>query len=156
MLEPFCVSLAAQRPDRKRIAARLDALNEEGEALIGQSEAFTAVMLRFHAALAEAADNVTLSIVVGTIEQIWQGQERAWAERASAEGAYPDEKDQRKAVASHRRITDLIRSGDAEGAMTAARKHLAASTSYVNGTRRGGAPSTRVGDRVVDATQLRV
>jgi GntR family transcriptional repressor for pyruvate dehydrogenase complex len=154
LLEPLCASLAAQRPDCKEVAARLDALNDEGEALIGQGAAFTASLLRFHAELVEASESVTLRILVGTIETIWQGQERAWAERVSADGGYPNDEDQTQALASHRRITKLIGKGDAEGAMVAARKHLAASMTYVDGDAERAVGG--IGERVIDASPLRV
>lgn len=153
LLEPLTAELAAQRRDRKQLAAELDALTDEAEALIGQGAALTESLHRFHTALVDASANVTLRIVLGTIEAIWQGQERVWAERVSAEGAYPQVRDQRRALASHRRIADLIARGDTEGAKTAARKHLVTSMGYVcsPGTR---APVTDNG-RVVDASPLR-
>jgi GntR family transcriptional repressor for pyruvate dehydrogenase complex len=160
LLEPLCVSLAAQRPDREEVAARLDALVDEGEALVGQGPEFTASSLRFHTALVDSCANETLKTLVGTIEAVWQGQERAWAAEASAHGDYPDEEGQRRALESHRRIARRIANGDVEGAMRASRTHLSASMSYVCDVPDGGAadgaaiPAGQVG-RLVDATPLR-
>jgi DNA-binding FadR family transcriptional regulator len=153
LIEPLCAELAAQSRDRKKLASYLDALTDEAEELIGEGAAFTACLQRFHTALVEASANTTLRILAGTVEAIWQGQEQAWARKVSAEGAYPKVREQEQALASHRRIADLIRRGDAEGAMEAARVHLRASMSYVRapepGSRRAAA------DRVVDASPLR-
>jgi DNA-binding FadR family transcriptional regulator len=155
LLEPLCASMAAQRPDREAVAAELDALTDQGEARIGDGAAFTASLLEFHAALVNASANVTLSIVVGTIEAIWQGQERAWAEEVSAQGAYPTREDQARALESHRRITQLIARGDADGAMLAARKHLVASMGFVCAPDDADEPGS-IGRRVVDASPVRV
>jgi GntR family transcriptional repressor for pyruvate dehydrogenase complex len=158
LLEPLCVSLAAQRPDREQVADALDALVDEGEALVGQGPAFTASSLQFHAALVDTCANETLKILVGTIETVWQGQERAWAAEASAVGDYPDEEGQRRALESHRRIARRIANGDVEGAMRASRTHLSASMQFVcDVPEQGDTTEGRLIEptRVVDANPLR-
>lgn len=151
LLEPLCASLAADRPDRDAVAARLDELIDESEALMDDGAAFTTSLLRFHEALVDACSNSTLRILVGTVERVWQSQERAWAHAASGRGDYPDEAARRHAVDSHRRIARRVRSGDAEGAGRAARNHLAASMSYVC-----GASAEPPGESAVAAAEVRV
>lgn len=155
MLEPLCVSLAARRPDCEAVAAELEALVDESEELIGDGAAFTASLLRFHEALVKACRNETLQILVGTVERVWDSQERAWAQEASERGDYPDKEGQRHALESHRRIARRIGKGDALGAARAARNHLAASMSYVCGGSIGEDGDTPEFGRVVDAELLR-
>jgi GntR family transcriptional repressor for pyruvate dehydrogenase complex len=155
LLEPLCVSLAAQRPDREDLAVELEALVDESEELIGDGAAFTASLLRFHEALVKACRNETLQILVGTVERVWDSQERAWAQEASERGDYPDKDGQRHALESHRRIARRIGKGDATGAARAARNHLAASMSYVCGGSIGEDGDAPEFGRVVDAELLR-
>ena len=91
LLEPLCVSLAARRTDREKVAAELEALIDESEELIDDGAAFTASLLKFHEALVTACQNETLQILVGTVERVWESQERAWAKEATERGDYPDE-----------------------------------------------------------------
>jgi DNA-binding FadR family transcriptional regulator len=155
LLEPLCVSLAAQRPDREEVAVELEALVDESEELIGDGAAFTASLLRFHDALVKACRNETLQILVGTVERVWDSQERAWAQEATERGDYPDKEGQRHALESHRRIARRIGKGDATGAARAARNHLAASMSYVCGGSIGEDGDAPEFGRVVDAELLR-
>jgi DNA-binding FadR family transcriptional regulator len=155
LLEPLCVSLAAQRSDCEKVAAALEALVDESEELIGDGAAFTASLLRFHEALVEECRNETLQILVGTVERVWDSQERAWAEEASKRGDYPDKEGRRHALESHRRIARRIGKGDATGAARAARNHLAASMSYVCGGTIGDDDDSAELGRVIDAALLR-
>lgn len=154
LLEPLCVSLAANRPDREEVAAHLEELVDESEALMGDGAAFTTSLLRFHEELLRACHNKTLQILAGTVERVWQSQERAWALEATERGDYPDEDARRHAIESHRRIARRIAKGDADGAARASRNHLAASMSYVCGTLTGD--SQRDGSEVADADFARV
>lgn len=131
LLEPVCVGLAARRPDVDKVVDHLNSLIDESEKLMGDGSEFTSSLLEFHHALISGSGNQTMEILVGTLEQVWSGQEQAWAEEAAGAGVYPDEAAQRQALDSHRKITQRIAKGDAEGAMRAARKHLEASMSYV-------------------------
>lgn len=144
LLEPLCVSLAAQREDHERIAADLEKLIDESEGVGEDGAAFTASLLKFHEGLVAACDNATLRILVGTVERVWQSQERAWAEAASESGSYPDDQARRHAIDSHRRIAKRIAKGDATGASRASRAHLEASASYVCGS----------GDETADASPV--
>jgi GntR family transcriptional repressor for pyruvate dehydrogenase complex len=154
LLEPVCVSLAAQRADRERVAADLEVLIAESERVIDDGPQFTASLLEFHRALVSMAQNRTLEILIGALESLWSGQETAWAQRASAAGAYPDEEGRRQAIKSHRRIARRVAKGDAEGAERASRDHLAASMSFVCGdgdtTARPSSPA------IVDAAPIRL
>jgi GntR family transcriptional repressor for pyruvate dehydrogenase complex len=153
------VSLAAARLDRDSVAAQLHALVDESEALIDDGAAFTTSLLRFHEALVAACENSTLRILVGTVERVWESQERAWAREATGRGEYPDVDARRHAIESHRRIADKVASGDGDAAARASRKHLAASMSYVCGTFTADPPQEpRAAEHahVIDATLLRI
>lgn len=154
LLEPLCAAMAAGRPDRKKVAAELDRLTDASEKLLGRGEEFTSSLLEFHEALVAACGSQTLRVLVGTMERVWQGQERAWAAEASERGSYPDVEGQKKALESHRRIARRIAEGDDEGASRDSRKHLAASMDFVCGSLSGeDSPDS---SRVVDAALLRV
>jgi DNA-binding FadR family transcriptional regulator len=154
LLEPLCVSLAAQRDDHEEVAAGLEKLIDESERDADDGAAFTAALLKFHEGLVAACDNETLKILVGTVERVWQSQERAWAEEATERGSYPDDEARRHAIDSHRRIARRIAKGDTSGASRASRAHLEASMSYVCGT---GEETTPAEDSaVVDSTLLRL
>ena len=156
LLEPLCVSLATQRSDREQIAGELEDLVDESERLKSDGAAFTASSLKFHERLVAACENQTLQILVGTVERVWQSQERAWAEEASERGDYPDEEALEHVIASHRRIARRIAGGDAAAAARASRNHLAASMSYVCGTIGDANGSPPDSSRIVDAAQLRL
>jgi GntR family transcriptional repressor for pyruvate dehydrogenase complex len=158
LLEPLCVSLAAGRGDRETVAKELEDLIEESESVMDDGAAFTASLLKFHERLVAACENETLQILVGTVERVWQSQERAWAVAASERGDYPDEEARKHALDSHRRIARRISNGDADGASRAARNHLAASMSYVCGTVGGdddASPTANL-SQVVDAALIRL
>lgn len=155
LLEPLCVSLAAQRDDREKVAAELEELVDESKELMGDGAAFTASLLRFHEQLVKSCQNQTLQILVGTVERVWDSQERAWALEASESGEYPDEEGQRHALESHRRIARRIAKGDPEGAARASRNHLAASMTFVCGAPGEDDGSAEEFGRVVDAALLR-
>jgi GntR family transcriptional repressor for pyruvate dehydrogenase complex len=157
LLEPVCVSLAAQRPDREHVAAELEDLIAQSERVIDDGPQFTASLLEFHRALVSASQNRTLEILIGALESLWGGQETAWAQRASATGAYPDEQGRQEAIKSHRRIARRIAKGDAEGASRASRDHLAASMSFVCGDANSRSRSSGEGGAaIVDAAPIRL
>ncbi|HKQ96186.1 MAG TPA: FCD domain-containing protein [Aestuariivirgaceae bacterium] len=159
LLEPLCVSLAAQRPDREKVAADLEGLVEESEQAMDDGAALTASLLKFHEGLVDACENRTLKILVGTVERVWQSQEQAWAQAASERGDYPDAEARKHAIASHRRIARRIANGEADAASRASRNHLAASMSYVCGTLAGeddDRPPAPELSEVVDAALIRL
>lgn len=159
LLEPLCVSLAARRSDSAKVAKKLEKLIAESEDVIEDGAAFTTSLLEFHEALVAACQNETLQVLVGTVERVWQSQERAWAVAASERGEYPDAEARKHALDSHRRIARRIAKGDADGAARVARNHLAASMSYVCGTIPGDSAGTAKSTelfQVVDATLLRL
>jgi DNA-binding FadR family transcriptional regulator len=134
VLEPACAGFAAARDGRtrKRIVARLSELIDENERLLGETYAFTASALRFHAAVIELSGNVTVTLLTGSLEAVWSSQERQWAQRATSEGGYPDPKYQREVLRAHRRILDAIADGDVEAATNTMRAHLGKSQPYVS------------------------
>jgi GntR family transcriptional repressor for pyruvate dehydrogenase complex len=131
VLEPACTGLAAGRRYRTKLTRQLDKLVDESEGLIGDSVEFTASALRFHEAIVEGCGNHTMIVLTGALEAVWSKQERRWARRASRTGDYPDPEQQRIVVAAHRRIVELIRAGDVDGAVRVMRRHLSDSQAYV-------------------------
>jgi DNA-binding FadR family transcriptional regulator len=130
VLEPACAALAAERDDREALAGALDAAVDESEQLLESPAEFTQAALRFHEVLVSRSGNQTITLLVGILETIWGTHERRWAQTASDEGDYPEVALRRQVVKAHRRIAQLIRAGDAEGAARETRKHLAASQRF--------------------------
>jgi DNA-binding FadR family transcriptional regulator len=129
-LEPACAALAAARPDRADVAAELMRLVDESEAVIEHEVEFTSSALQFHEALVRSAGNRTVGLVVGTLEAVWSLQERRWAQKAVAHGAYPSPDQRREVVDVHRRIAEHVASGDVDAASRAVRKHLEAAQRF--------------------------
>lgn len=133
-VEPACAAMAAGHADHEAIAAELTGLIDENAGQIGPPSAdFTVSAQRFHAAVVRLCGNVTLQLLAGALEAVWNAQEQAWAERAVARGVYPDEAAQRQVVAAHRRIAKYIARGDADGARRATHAHLDESQAVLDG-----------------------
>lgn len=133
VLEPACAAFAAEldKPAREALVARLGTLVDENEQLVGESYAFTAKALEFHAAIVEDCGNTTVALLAGTIEAVWSSQERYWAQQVASGGEYPNPEYQTDVVRAHRRVVEAIADGDAETATRLMRSHLAKSQPYV-------------------------
>lgn len=133
VLEPACAGFAADLKEdaRRRLVARLEALVDTNESLIGESYAFTEKALEFHAALVDGCGNTTVALLAGALEAVWSSQERYWAHQVARGGEYPNPDTQTEVVRAHRRVVEAISDGDAETAVRLMRSHLAKSQPYV-------------------------
>jgi GntR family transcriptional regulator, transcriptional repressor for pyruvate dehydrogenase complex len=146
MLEPQCAVLCAKRPDRhERVVPVLRALQQQMEA--GLDDGVTAVVVsrHFHEAIVENCGNRALTLVTGALERLWSAHERAWAERTTREGCFPDISKRRDSLDDHADVLALIEAGD-ERAGDALRRHLEHSQRY---------PSPVDDSKPVDLTSLR-
>ena len=99
----------------------------------------------FHELLVELCGNETMRVVVGTLEGLWSVHEAAWAAEATREGHFPDPEKRLRSLEEHAEILRLIEAGDAEGVLTAARRHLETSQQFPLGA----------SDRAIDASAAR-
>jgi DNA-binding FadR family transcriptional regulator len=133
LIEPACAGLSAAREEHEVIAADLAALIDENELLVGESSVdFTASAQSFHRAIVDRCGNVTMRLVAGVLEAVWDIQEARWAVQAAEAGSYPDPSLQRAVVTAHRRVNRYIERGDPNGAIRAMRSHLQHSQPFVD------------------------
>jgi GntR family transcriptional regulator, transcriptional repressor for pyruvate dehydrogenase complex len=89
-------------------------LVDQSELVVDEPDEFNRLALAFHHAIAAAAGNRVLQATLGSLEQV---QSIHYRDRGSPESA-------RAAVAAHRRLLAVLRSGDPEAARDEMRTHL--------------------------------
>jgi flavin reductase (DIM6/NTAB) family NADH-FMN oxidoreductase RutF len=112
-IEPAIAALAAARTPAAEWG-RLEELVDQSELAVDQPEEFNRLALGFHGAIAEASGNRVLQAALASISQVQSGHYR---DRGSPNSA-------RAAVAAHRRLLSILRSGDGEAAREEMRSHL--------------------------------
>ena len=136
-LEPVCVAMCAERPDRDHtvIPALREAI-ETQHAELDDLTQYTANARRFHEVLVEQCGNEPMIVVIGALETIWSAHESAvWGEVAddAAATADPDSpmarKTRRAALRDHERLLAAIEAGNTDRATTIAARHLTATRS---------------------------
>ena len=133
VIEPACTEMAASHDGRTEIARELDELIAENETLLdAASRQFTASAQLFHAAITRMCGNVTMSLLAGALEEVWNTHEQTWADEAATEGSYPDLSLRKDVIKAHRAIARRIAKGDSAGAGRAMRAHLELSQPYVD------------------------
>jgi DNA-binding FadR family transcriptional regulator len=130
-LEPLCVSLCANSPDRMRtvVPDLRDILAQSADALQNPIE-FTRLSRRFHERVVAGCGNDALIVVVGALETVWSPGAEGWARRAERTDSYPDVPARRSALRTHQRLTLLIADGKAELASRLAREHVVLAQRY--------------------------
>ncbi|MCK9926432.1 FCD domain-containing protein [Frankia sp. Mgl5] len=118
-IEPVCVALAADLPDREEIVAELTRLVDDAEACESPAE-FNAAAHAFHLRLTELCGNTTMMLIAGTLEAVWSAQE----DHALQADYRSDPRARRMSIASHRRIVAAIEAGKGDQASREMRKHL--------------------------------
>lgn len=123
-LEPACVSLCAQRPDRGvAVVPELRRIQAGYEAAIDDQVAAVAWSREFHEALVRLCGNPPLTIAAIALERVWSTHERGWASRI-AESNPVDVAEREAAGREHARLIDLIEAGDATEAAARSAAHL--------------------------------
>jgi flavin reductase (DIM6/NTAB) family NADH-FMN oxidoreductase RutF len=112
-IEPAIAALAAARTSADEWD-RLVELVDQSELVVDEPDEFNRLALAFHHAIAAAAGNRVLQATLGSLEQV---QSIHYRDRGSPESA-------RAAVAGHRRLLAVLRSGDPEAARDEMRMHL--------------------------------
>jgi DNA-binding FadR family transcriptional regulator len=136
ILEPACVAAIALRHSGTE-AALLRAAMEEAEGLIDPGAQLDA-QHRFHTLLVELAGNQTIQMVHGVVQQILERADRVRQSPPTPEA----EKARHQGAKAHRKVVELIASGDVDGATALWRHHVSEAAAYV----LRGDTSTRVLD----------
>jgi GntR family transcriptional regulator, transcriptional repressor for pyruvate dehydrogenase complex len=133
VIEPACAEMAAAADDPAAIAAELEQLIAENEALLETpSREFTESAQRFHEGITRLCGNVTLSLLAAALETDCNIHEQHWAEEATTEGSYPDADQRLEVIKAHKAIARRIGKGDGAGASRAMRSHLEVSQPFVD------------------------
>ncbi len=131
-LEPACAALAAQRPDRAdTLVPQLTQVNESMAEHLDDGRLFTEIGRQFHDLIVRGCGNQTITAVVGTLETLWTGHERQWADESAARGTYPSLAKRRAVLGAHITLAETIADGDADRARRIAGRHLADTQTYV-------------------------
>jgi len=132
ILEPACAALCAGRSDRHtEVVPRLREVNKEAETHLANGPEFTDLARVFHDEMVGSCGNVTLILLVGTLETLWSYHESRWAVTTDAEGRYPGLKLREAVLEAHVRITDAIDSGDEDAAHRVSQRHIEEAQAYV-------------------------
>lgn len=119
-LEADCAALCAERPDRaETVVPGLRRCNETARRQVDDPLAYTHAMAEFHEQMIERCGNTTLSVLAGAVESLHLAHVKAWAERVSETGQFPDRDYRLAGLDAHEELTELISAG--EVAATAAR-----------------------------------
>jgi GntR family transcriptional repressor for pyruvate dehydrogenase complex len=133
-LEPSCATMAAQRPDRMSdLVPELIRLNDEAAEHLDDAARFTEIGRRFHHAIARGCGNHTMAAVVGSLEALWTGHERQWAEQTAATAAFPGLAERRAVLNVHIKLAEVIEAGEGEKARRVASRHVCDTQTYVVG-----------------------
>jgi GntR family transcriptional repressor for pyruvate dehydrogenase complex len=117
LLEPEVAAIAAQRVRPPQLERMRRSMREmQAAAAAGDEEAFVIGDLAFHDALAEAAQNVVLRRMLGSVQDLLRASRvRTIRVPGAAE----------RASLGHARIAEAVAAGDPEAARQAMRAHLA-------------------------------
>jgi DNA-binding FadR family transcriptional regulator len=124
LLECNAVRLLAGPKSATAIGALRSALDEEGHA-VGDLAAFTNCAIRFHARLIEATGNEAFVLLAGMLHEVVERHVQLVAAREPATRQRPQWQSRSHEV--HTIVVDLIAEGDADGAESMWRKHVATS-----------------------------
>lgn len=120
-LEPLAARKVAQSPERHAFAAQLGVLIDRQEASIADPEAFGRGNAAFHERLVALGGNQTLAIVAEMLNEIVARAVAAVSRTEDGESMAV----RRRGIRSQRRLVELIKAGDAQGAEGHWRSHMA-------------------------------
>jgi DNA-binding FadR family transcriptional regulator len=132
LIEPSAARLAAERAPKVAAKALHDIIREE-EAALGDAERFSQTAIRFQERLVEVSGNRTLGLLTHMLRDLVEMQRRAGVARNDT---YPDRQSaRRKVVDAHRRLAELIGTGDGDKAEAQWRQFLTEVAAIVLGAR---------------------
>ncbi len=128
LLEPLSAAACAQRADRaEAVVPILQATVAEQRAALDDGDRFIGLAIRFHVEMAQVCGIATLSLLLGSLENIWWAQIDRLARHTARHGAFGDREVRQRALADHERMIELIASGDAAATERMAREHMSES-----------------------------
>lgn len=132
--EPPAVRMAAQRCTADEVAGLRNLLDEGIQEMRAQKLLYPTVGWRFHTALVAASGNATLALMAQSFERISAEHSvavtTAWTEQCGLLVT--------RAEQAHRKVIDLIESGDGERAEVFWRAHMLVVRGLLFGAGRGG------------------
>jgi DNA-binding FadR family transcriptional regulator len=129
IIEPACVRLLAEKPDKEQVARLRQALEAE-KAALEDPDALVAAQDAFHGLLVELTGNQTLILLAGMLRYI---VDRGNAAHVAAEADSAEHAAQaRKGHRAHVRLVNLIEAGKTEDAVKLWHRHITAADDEVN------------------------
>lgn len=125
LLEPPCAARLAARGDRE-VIARLRSNVEHAESLDDDPSAQLDVQHEFHSLLVEGAGNQTIVVLHGAVQRLLDAADTQRAMTAGPQAALA----QHEGARAHRRLVELLETGDASRAEALWRRHIEATTDY--------------------------
>jgi DNA-binding FadR family transcriptional regulator len=132
-LEPLCVRLAAERPDRETtIVPTLVATNEAMRRALYDGPEYVQLASRFHHQLVTGCGNDSLALVAWSLEWLWYSQPSIRERHERTDGGAADPDLRRQGVAAHDAIIEAIRRGHGHLAEQLLREHIVHPDAYGN------------------------
>jgi DNA-binding FadR family transcriptional regulator len=125
MLEPLCAGACAARKDRRStVVPRLTRLLEHSRQVVEDPYEFMLSARHFHEEMVRGCGNVTITLLVGTLETLWSAHVATLARRSAPTGVMEDRAQRVRSIKEHQALLAQIVKGDVAGAERAARAHL--------------------------------
>jgi DNA-binding FadR family transcriptional regulator len=129
-IEPACLELAAQRPDRhENVVPVLRSLNQRSEAAIDVEDEYRALAHQLHSHFVSASGSQTLVLLAGALEALWWAHARELAAARATEVGVAREV-RLAHVEAHSAIIDALEAGESELVRRLSREHLCEATRH--------------------------
>lgn len=122
-LESLAAAMAARRPDRAALVARLRARIDESLAA-PDTDAYIAAARAFHEDLVAGCGNETVRVVLGAVESLWSAHVDALTRGTPSTANFEDPAFRRRSQAAHVAIAGAIERGDAARASRLVHDHM--------------------------------
>ena len=121
LLEAPIAGALARLPEREAVVDKLTDLLTEAEARTDDPEAMVEAHFEFHRQVVASVGNPVVTLLLDLVEGVFEESGRSYLQRRDRAEA---ERNRRAALEAHARLLDLVRAGDADGAVALWRAHL--------------------------------
>ena len=121
LLEAPIAGALAQLPEREAVVDKLTGLLAEAEARSDDPEAMVEAHFDFHRQVVASVGNPVVTLLLDVVEGVFEESGRSYLQRRDRAEA---ERNRHTALEAHARLLDLVRAGDADGAVALWRAHL--------------------------------
>ena len=129
-IEPICLELAAQRPDRHdAVIPTLRALNERSAAAIDDEDEYRALAHKLHGEFVSASGSQTMALLASALEVLWFAHARELAAIRSADVGVTRAV-RRSHIEAHSAIIDAVERAECDTVRRLAREHLCEATRH--------------------------